>query len=339
MKIQIRDATYETNSSSSHSITISPSDVLDQAFQQEQLRDAVILLKEGEHGYSDWTYRYASPEGKLAYVIVAAAGGFDVESRVKAGEVVDVIPLIYEKGLVKEVLDFIWDEYHCRVQFLSDGYGYLGDQELDVEALLNNKAVFRRLLMSSGSHIDIGRDEGDGADWYIESDLGQQPKFKEAIVERSLPFSFEIKREGKSFIFSDSTGFELAGKLKERSHFDQPCDPLRGTAHANAHFKALSLGPVQAAALQIEPDSQLDHQVRHIAASVFDWNNRDDLVDEAFLLTLAPDFDFKVYEGCEKMITAYHFHEKDFSMVMECDEATLLHARNRMSSTILPSST
>jgi hypothetical protein len=335
MKIQIRDATYETNSSSSHSITISASDVLDQTFQQEQLRDAVILLKEGERGYSDWTYRYASPEGKLAYVIVAAAGGFDVESRVKAGEIVDIIPMIYDKGLVKEVLAFIRDEYHCSVQLMSDGYAYLGDQKLDIEALLNDKPIFRRLLMSSGSCIDIGRDEGDGADWYIESDLGQQPKFKEAIVERSLPFSFEIKREGNSFTFADSTGFHLAGKLKERRRFDQPCDPLRGTTHANAHFKALTLGPVHAAELQIEPDSQLDHQVRHIAASVFDRNNRDDLIDTAFLLTLDPDFKFKAFEGCEP-VQFDRFHESDFSMLLECDEKSLIHARNRMAEHILP---
>jgi hypothetical protein len=66
----IRDAVFETNSSSSHSVTVSASDMRDDSFPQHMLRDGRIEVSLGEFGWEKSTYR--EPLEKLSYLLTQA---------------------------------------------------------------------------------------------------------------------------------------------------------------------------------------------------------------------------------------------------------------------------
>lgn len=72
MSIRIRDAVFETNSSSSHSVTVSASDMMDSTFPAEMLQAGSIEVRLGEFGWAEETYD--RPLDKLSYLLTQAKG-------------------------------------------------------------------------------------------------------------------------------------------------------------------------------------------------------------------------------------------------------------------------
>ena len=51
MTEQIRKNVFETNSSSSHSLTVSEGDITGQPFSDHTLREGVVIVGKGEYGW------------------------------------------------------------------------------------------------------------------------------------------------------------------------------------------------------------------------------------------------------------------------------------------------
>lgn len=75
MKTQIRDRVFETNSSSSHSVTIDPSELRDLGLDKATLRDGIIRVVMPSDGYGWEWKRYYKPENKIAYLLLQLQGG------------------------------------------------------------------------------------------------------------------------------------------------------------------------------------------------------------------------------------------------------------------------
>lgn len=152
----IRRCTFETNSSSTHSICITKqNDSLD-------IPDKLIVnVKNYEFG---WEYdEYSTTDEKLAYLVLGIIAGWNdcfLEQSVKLNKLVKTIGK-WVKTVHIEGLDIVC--YNNESYF--DGYdGYVDHaSELEelVDALLNDENMLKRYLFSKDSFISTGNDNSD----------------------------------------------------------------------------------------------------------------------------------------------------------------------------------
>jgi len=141
----VRNQVFETNSSSSHSITIAADDVLDLSFDRESVRKGVISITPRLNGYGSEQFRYVTPEGKLGYLLIMAAGGeIELQPDVFGGEEIDIIPVLLQDeeraANIRALIDFVRDERRCEIRFIMDyeraSSIYMSSQPIDLHGLL-----------------------------------------------------------------------------------------------------------------------------------------------------------------------------------------------------------
>jgi hypothetical protein len=74
-QIQIREACFESNSSSSHALVISNSDVMDRFFDEDAVRIGTVNIRMDERGDYQNDFRYYLPENILGFLIAGEIEG------------------------------------------------------------------------------------------------------------------------------------------------------------------------------------------------------------------------------------------------------------------------
>lgn len=155
--INIRKGTFETNSSSTHSICITKSD--EKCKIPEELR---INIQNYEFG---WEYEeYGSTDEKFAYLIMGIVAGYNdnfLEVSQKLDKIIKTVGQwvkdvnIRGLNLVCYNQSIYYDTWDGYVDHSSELY------EL-VDELLNNEEMLKRYLFSDDSFILTGNDNEDG---------------------------------------------------------------------------------------------------------------------------------------------------------------------------------
>jgi hypothetical protein len=344
----VRNQVFETNSSSSHSITVAADDVLDLSFDGESLRKGVINIIPRLNGYGSEQFRYVTPEGKLGYLLVMATGGeIELKPEVFGGEEIDIIPTLIEDGEraadIRALIDFIRDEYRCEIRFVMDyeraSSIYMSSQPIDLPGLLQDKAKLRRLLFSSQSWIDTGHDEDAfHFERYLISDIGQIFASPHAYVSRSLPSRFELSFRGDIATYSDAEG-EVTGPLTPPSAWEDETNAfifLRSQT-ADAHIVDLQVGREEEPRVDLEPESEspFADAFHNLVHYLYLRNTWDEVQGYGFKLTVEPGIKAHV-RGRRQMRDFWpHFvAETGFKITVDCDEQTREKVRRHFENAI-----
>jgi hypothetical protein len=338
MKIQIRGAVFESNSSSSHSATISEHDIFDQDFDQMELRAGKIVLEPRYFGYGSRPYRYNSPDGKLAYLLILAVGGrIHVDEACFTDERIDVLPLLLNHDRVdyaelRGLVDFVRAETGCALELVMDFETAdsirMDDEVLNLTPMLEEKATLRRLLKSSKSWIDVGSDESKEFSRFIDSNLGEVVRNPQAYVERQLDHSFEVYFVDKKITYSDSAGTVIDGviSLSDAVHF------LAAQIYIDAHITGLQVGrdeePVSS--LPSETEAETNEAFQNLVHFIFEDNARPEIRDDVFNLTISNAI-VPNLRGIRRAMSFEDpfFGEVGFRLKAECDDKTLQSVRTR----------
>jgi hypothetical protein len=158
----VRDAVFETNSSSSHACVVAEGDLIDLAFSRETLRRGVITVNP-DRFYSRSYKRYRTPEGKLGYLLVVASGGFSAAPRGK-----DIMSSIMDKPEVQKIVKAVRKLTKCDIELIyepgadevvKDSYDLFASVRQGFDLDVGDVAVLNRLLFNSKSYIETGCDE------------------------------------------------------------------------------------------------------------------------------------------------------------------------------------
>ena len=204
MHVQIRDAVFETNSSSSHSVTVAAEEMRDFNLDKETIRKGVITAQVFPDGYGWQWIRFYKPENVLAYLLYQAmpmalrrddpALGVDLAEKVKQSPTARHIIETVEKatGLRVEYVFPKVEGAHFYLDHDSSGNGLEFAQPGKEEELL-------RLIFGRSSYIEMGNDNTEAGE-YIESDIGDILSCADKMVDQ--PVSDEA-----TFKADFSTGF------------------------------------------------------------------------------------------------------------------------------------
>lgn len=180
MTVHTRVGTFETNSSSSHSLTITHGELIEQPFSQQELRDGAIHVYVGEYGW-EW-YRYYSAREKINYLITdifSPHGSFtgdendfnylNDEDRTK--ELRNQFPNF--DMICKVVEDFTG----CSIIVDSFNNGYIDHDSVGTshDAFASEDAL-KDFLFGKTSYLETGNDNS-GPGWTIDSDKGREDVF------------------------------------------------------------------------------------------------------------------------------------------------------------------
>lgn len=165
----LRDNVFETNSSSSHSISLGERDIFDRNFRDEHLRSGIVSLRFTPGIYDDW-FRFYTAENILVFLILSEIESyFFDDARYKRfehlyaelnpvpGQEVDILPIMKEAfPVVTAAIEFLEEETGLQFRFMSDlpNVGKFDTGNLAAESgYLNDCSVLKRALFNSKSYV------------------------------------------------------------------------------------------------------------------------------------------------------------------------------------------
>lgn len=179
--LQIRDATYETNSSSSHSLVLGRDDILTKSFSPYVLRAGVLQLSVDKTDFQEW-FRYYRPENIVKYIIGSYVDVFYIEGLNWDDEKTNMIPHLV-KGIpqIGKLVDFVKSEYGVEIRLeckpraieLLETY-----DSLSFDKILDHRKSLRCLFGSEFSYIETNPENSCHEDW-IETDMGRAMSYNE----------------------------------------------------------------------------------------------------------------------------------------------------------------
>lgn len=188
MTYSIRDACFESNSSSSHSLVIANGDVFELSFSSSETRQGKVILSGQEYGYTRW-FRFYRPENILAYLIIAeiesqstahlAAFRKDIANMVSEIRPADILPVMrWNFPVIDSAVSYLEGEYGLEFEFLlgrDETISMLGTGNLQpLTGYLNKKDRLKALLFHSGSYLETNPQNGYGVQpKFIPTDLGE----------------------------------------------------------------------------------------------------------------------------------------------------------------------
>jgi len=200
VRTQIRRSVFETNSSSSHSVTVSSEELAgDFGIHKALLRGGVIRaeLQEGGYGW-DW-HRYYSPGAKIAYLVAQLAGrqaygtsGKDISSDVRRNSSVDAL------------LSKIETRTGCRVEVVGAGPCPIDHDSVGVgvELLHSGDDGVLRFIFGKDSFVETGNDNSEPP-MEIATDRGSESYHANRVVavpEDARRFDLTLDRIGNVFL-------------------------------------------------------------------------------------------------------------------------------------------
>lgn len=168
MTHQVRKSVFETNSSSSHSLTLSSTDLVDLPLSPLTLRRGTLTLAMDEYGW-EW-HRYYTPEEKANYLFTSARGSSE---SVPHGPPEEVTKELREENPRIDMLCRVIEE-HTGVKVLVEpgSSGYIDHQSTGTGLeLFNSEEELKKFLFSEDAFVQTGNDNSEPGR-YIETDKG-----------------------------------------------------------------------------------------------------------------------------------------------------------------------
>jgi hypothetical protein len=169
MKQQIRHSVFETNSSSSHSLTCVQDNLVAVPFRPEVLRAGVLEVPLGDYGW-EWR-RYYLPEHKLSYLLTQLTSQSLSDGNIPEGNAESVTAqLCEEHAALEQMRQVVLDHTGVQLQFVPGSSGYIDqDSEGVGKELFNSDETLRDFLFSPGSYVETSNDNSCPP-FYIETD-------------------------------------------------------------------------------------------------------------------------------------------------------------------------
>ena len=373
MDIQVRDCCYETNSSSSHSLSISTDNIFDMNFSQQALRSGVIKLvvpvdENGEaiHFENQW-HRFYTPENILLYMVIAAVGG-KMTARVPEVDVLPTLSFNYkrfrhladaphsrDRKRLRNLLGWVKQETGCRVELSFPSHPEAGeapaprsccigsDQAKAAQRLISDHEALKRLIFNGRSYVETGYDN-EMAPYFIPTDdRGIETYYADRVVERTdLETWFTLTAaEGRSLSFEDKDG-EIK---RDGNRVYDLYDLIRVDGAVDFHLVACDLVlPIYVSSLP-EGMEELDYDLR--------IENKDRLLNlmNAFVnyavtvnarkgnaarITMQPGFvPGLVEDGTSTRAPRMPHDCKEFKVRIACNEGTRLKVREKSASILM----
>ncbi len=235
---QIRKSVFETNSSSSHSLTMGKGDLVASPFPASVLRQGVVALQVGEYGW-EW-YRYYSAQEKLNYLLTQVTDGH-VETDID--ELCDMNPNV---AMMRKVVK---EHTGCDLQVMP-GSGYIDHQSARGDGgngleLFDDEDKLKRFIFDSTSYIQTGNDNGSPP-WNIRTDQGENlfyvhamanvpTSYKPVDVTFRHPYQDLGLRTAAGAILSESMNKDLYEQVMAKGIVDQVTWEGRGYFHPLEH--------------------------------------------------------------------------------------------------------
>lgn len=184
MTKQIRSSVFETNSSSSHSLTLGTGNLVATPFSPAMLRAGEVPLRPGEYGW-EWR-RYYTAREKLGYLLTQVTDG-KLE--------VDTEALRESNPFFAQLYDVVKDHTGCRL-IVEPGQGYIDHQSARAKGavgmeLFDDTDKLRAFLFDDTAYLETGNDNNPPP-WTISSDIGQREYFSKYMtsVHSAIPKDF-----------------------------------------------------------------------------------------------------------------------------------------------------
>ena len=215
----IRKAVFETNSSSSHSLTLDAGDLVAQPFSKDVLREGTLMVTVGEYGW-EW-YRYYDAANKLSYLLTQVTNGDLDKSRHPESLTRE---LREEDERIDRMCRVVEEHTGVKLLFLG-GSGYVDHDSYGVgtETLKDDETL--KQFLFSNSYIETGNDNSE-APFHIETDRGTEAYYAPfyatpgaSYVSLTLDLSNEWQRTFKTEAgaeLSETTQPELFAKLLQK---------------------------------------------------------------------------------------------------------------------------
>lgn len=154
--INIRRGTFETNSSSTHSICVTRSD--EKCEIPERLE---INISDFEFG---WEYEdYGTTEEKFAYLVMGIISGYEDNFLKVSQKLEKLIKIIGQWVKCVKIYGLNVECYDGKMYYETDGYVDHANEMYElIDALLNDEEMLKRYLFSYESFILTGNDNTDG---------------------------------------------------------------------------------------------------------------------------------------------------------------------------------
>jgi hypothetical protein len=163
MTTQIRSKVFETNSSSSHSITVSGTEAADFGLGRETLRSGAIQIE----CHSDFGWKSEEHHGttdKIAYMLMQCDPNH-FNDGVEYDE--DIIPSLVERNEnARWLVDVIQRTTGCTLEFRAGSWAGIDHQSHgEGSEMFTDEAEMRRFLFSPSSYLQTGNDNDDPYDY------------------------------------------------------------------------------------------------------------------------------------------------------------------------------
>ncbi len=217
---KIRKSVFETNSSSSHSLTLSSNELAAQPFSKDVLRSGSVTAYKGDYGW-EW-YRYYSAQAKLNYLLTQL-----FSDDIPMGDPHEVTRELREEDARFDMMCRVVKE-HTGVDVLvaPGSTGYIDHDSVGVGLdAFGSEDKLRSLLFSEENYIETGNDNS-GPAWSIGTDRGDEfyyrdffwePDSSNVIVELNLVSNWDLVFEtAKGARLCDKHNTELYAQLRSK---------------------------------------------------------------------------------------------------------------------------
>ena len=185
MKINIRNAVFETNSSSSHAVNVDPSETFDFSIDKESLRKGVLRVDLREFGQK-WE-RFRTTENKVAYLTAQLCA--DLANDQPPGS--DVRRLVMKNPRGERLITVLEKTLGCKVELIRPDTSsrfaiYVDHESLGIGMeVFNSDEELKSFLFSKNSYVTTGNDNVNPP-FNITNDLGELEEYHDFRYERVL---------------------------------------------------------------------------------------------------------------------------------------------------------
>jgi len=218
MTAQIRKNVFETNSSSSHSLTMAKGDIVAQPFDKTVLRAGQVYLSKHEYGW-EW-HRYYSAHAKADYLFTQL---FESET-ISSGKPEAVTQALREDNEKFDMLCRVIEEHTGVKVYVEPGTtGYVDHDSHGVGLeLFESEKQLHQFLFSPTSFVQTGNDN-DSPDKVISTDRGAEHFYQEhyRVPKKShVPVTLRAVNSWSMRQLTTETG-AVVGEDKQKDLFNE----------------------------------------------------------------------------------------------------------------------
>lgn len=324
-EVRVRSKSYETNSSSQHSLTLVKDDIIERSFDHDGLRRGFIRLHPNPDGYGSGMHRYYRPDSILSYFVALAYGEW-----IKMPEMAekDILPILREKPAVDKLVRFMEKDSGCKFEFIypketSFSMGIWVDSKSELMSALEDMARLKAVMYGRKSYLET-RYDSDTPGMFIMSDIGEV-LYDSSIVRENhslaRTFRLSVSEEGRLVDYIDDEGHAHGPKLP-------PFDLHRlfgsNKEKIDIHITACSIDMTEwQRRAQTEPDySRMAQDM--LFGVIHSAKDRKIGAGSGRLVTVDPKLDISLaFNGFSKDACHDYSDANSFAIEAACDDETL----------------